>query len=230
MAAEEDKKEEKGVSAAQIKALNDKMASNQAEVNQSMGKIADAIVNMQQNSILSKEPAKKETYEDDTTLGDISAKDFKADLLKEVSGIVSQTTTDAQTKQAKLNTTIADLSKDYPELQDNNNEVTKKFVEIHGALSKELQGTPEGYKMSALQAASSLGVLPMSKRQAAGDINEAFTLNPSDSSQVSRSKASKVNLPKETLDFAELMGVDMSNKDTAARVKEYATRPYGRYR
>lgn len=80
----------------------------------------------------------------------------------------------SQVTQATLNS----LVNDYPELGKPGTDMYNEALKEHNNLPKKLQGTPEGYRIAARDAAANLGILPVSKRQRqADDGDDDFVLN-----------------------------------------------------
>lgn len=122
-------------------------------------------------------------------------------------------------KQARQNAVIQDLYKDFPEIGDMENPLTKRALEIHASLSAEEKGSPMAYKLAVKDAALELGVKPKSKRAANND--ESFQLggggNPPPRKQ-------KEDIDTATTDFARALGVDVSDVKVKERLKNYSSR------
>lgn len=110
--------------------------------------------------------------------------------------------------------TLGRLVSTYPELSDSNSELTKKAMEVYSTFSSDQQKTAAAYELAVARAVAEVGVLPASKRQAAPD--------PSlrGGSSTGGSKRSLGDIPDGTAQMAELMGLDLSNKDTKERLKK----------
>lgn len=129
-------------------------------------------------------------------------------ITNKVSSRMDQSINQNNQRQSQL----AALVQNYPELQDANNELTKRAVDAYNRLSNEERMSPNAYKFAVLDAAGDLGVVPMSKRKT--DINdessEDFTTNSSSYSG-SRKAGSGKNQKSDKIDdmtlaFAEAIG------------------------
>lgn len=156
---------------------------------------------------------------------DTSPQAFKQELLQEVGQIVTQT----QQKSVAVQEVMASIVKDYPEAEKKGSDMFNKILEIHGGLPKSLQGTPEGYELAASKAARSLGLQPMAMRSSSDADN--FSLSGNRASGETGKSTKKKELDPKTEALADLMGLDMDNKDTRKRVEGYAKRDnWKRYR
>lgn len=151
---------------------------------------------------------------------------IKRELSQEVESKLDQRLTIQNQRQAQL----AALVQDYPELQNNNSDLTKKAIELFSSLSDVEKNSPTAYKFAVQSAAAELGVLTMSKRKTLED-NDNFTINNSNSSS-NRSGSGQSNkgvdkdakIPDETLQFAQLLGLDTNNPEYIKRLKTAAKR------
>lgn len=105
--------------------------------------------------------------------------------------------------QAKQQATIGALMSEFPELGNNDHELTKKAAEIFQALPDEDKASRLAMEAAVRKAALEVGVKPKSKR--GGDENDAFSMGGSGSRSVKRDSES---LDPRTVEFAKLMGVD----------------------
>ena len=122
---------------------------------------------------------------------------------------VVQTNTAAQTA-------IAEVQSRYPEFMQPNSEVAKRAVEIAQGQAKELKGTAHGAKMAMLEAASELGLVPVSKRAPAregegDDFSLSGQANGSRGSGRPRSRDPKSEISDTAKHLAELLGVDLND-------------------
>ena len=124
-------------------------------------------------------------------------------------------------RATRLNQTVTQLTQQYPELNDPNNQLTRKVYEIYNQLDASEQ-SPTAVKAAVLEAASELGVQPYSKRQKNDD---SFSLGGNTGSQTkSSSKKEDADVSDTTLKWAELLGMDTSNKAIRERLKNSAKR------
>ena len=124
---------------------------------------------------------------------------------------------------------ITRYAADYPEMQTVGSEFNQAILAAHKTLPQSLQGTPEGYEMAILRAASSTGVVPKSKRSS----NEDFSLSGTGKNKPPKSEP--VTVSEDTQAFAELLnrarGRDVNSKEVQEGLKKAASRKdYNRYR
>lgn len=67
---------------------------------------------------------------------------------------------------------LSQLIQKYPELKDDNSELTKAAIKKLSSYSESTQSSGEGYKLAVMEAASELDVLPVSKRSTADDLDD----------------------------------------------------------
>lgn len=131
---------------------------------------------------------------------------------------INQRLNQAQAQQQKVNKILGSLVSEYPELSDQNNDLTKKTVEIYESLPDDEKQSPLAYKVAARDAAAELGVLPRSKRKDAASSNaDNFSFGGSGSSPVKRRDSD--DIPDATKAFAKAMGLDVSDEKILGRMK-----------
>lgn len=128
---------------------------------------------------------------------------------------------------AKTNATIGALMQDFPELNDANNELTRKAVEIYGSFSAEDKSSPVAYRAAVREAAMELGIKPASKRKTETD-DETFSLG-GNSAPAPKAAIGKGKVDAATLEFARIMGLDTSNPKVKENLTKRAGRNFGRY-
>jgi flagellar biosynthesis/type III secretory pathway chaperone len=132
---------------------------------------------------------------------------------------------DMNTANQKQTSVMAGIMSDYPELGDADHQLTKKAVEIFAALDESDKKSPISYKLAAQQAAMELGVKPKSKRTESDD----YSIMSSSSSSSSRKKSKKSEISPVTQNFAEIMGMDMSDEGLKQRLAERSGRNWNKY-
>ncbi len=117
------------------------------------------------------------------------------------------------------NTVIQKLYKDYPELNDEDHDLTKRAIEIYNENAKDLGTSPATYKAAVQEAALEKGIKPKKLRSA--DETDAYTLSGrGDGSRKAPRKSDE--LSAETKQVAELLGVDPAKvKERQAKRKSF---------
>lgn len=118
-------------------------------------------------------------------------------------------------QQAKQATVIQSLMQDYPELQDMSHDLTKKAVELYNSLSDEEKSHPLAYKAAVRDAAAEMDIKPKSKRRTSE--SDDFTMSGSGSG-AGRQKR-EPEMKKETLQFAEAVGLNIKDPKILERLK-----------
>ncbi len=131
-----------------------------------------------------------------------------------------------QAREREMNTTIYNLAQEYPEIQSDPT-MQKAVREAQATLPQAMQNSAIGLETAVLKAVSKAGLLPKSKRSA---IDEDASFGPSRSTSEKRTeKKSKVN--QSMLDFAQLLGRDITDKNVLKGLEEAAARDtYSKYR
>lgn len=176
-------------------------------------------------------PASASTTTEEEDLATLSVVDPKAYAMR----IINQAKNEIRTEfhqvgaqQTKLQATLASVVDLYPELQYNDNPLTKKTIEIYNAMDKEDQRSPMAYKLAAKEAADELGVKPRHKRTEGDDF-----VGPSSGGSASRRERGKPKLDEATRAFAEIMeastGIDLTSKEAEERLVNNASRKWNTY-
>jgi membrane-bound lytic murein transglycosylase len=107
---------------------------------------------------------------------------------------------------------IGRLYNDFPELSDKEHPLTKKAVELWESLPKEERASNVSYKAAVLEAATTLGVLPKSKR----DRNSVddYQGGGSEGGSGKRDKEPEIDL-----EFARKMGLNVDDPKVVERIK-----------
>jgi hypothetical protein len=120
-------------------------------------------------------------------------------------------------KSNQINNTIAALSQDYPELQSDGSELTKKALEIYKSLGEE---GAAAIRAAVREAAVELGVQPMSKRKNTDDYSFGSGGNVGRQPRKER----EPELDQETIDLARLLnegtGRDVNSPEFKKRLLE----------
>jgi chromosome segregation ATPase len=116
--------------------------------------------------------------------------------------------------QSSVNQTIAVLAGEYPELSDNDSDLTKKTVEILKTASEAEKMNARTYEYAVMKAAQQLDVKPRSKRPAA----EEDFVAPSYTSPQSRSKKrSTEQVVTQNKDMAKAFGLNLDDPKVKER-------------
>ncbi len=121
--------------------------------------------------------------------------------------------------QARQNNTIATLTNEYPELNQNDHELTKRAIEIYSQLPADEQTSPLAYKLAVKEAAMEKGIKPRSQR------SEEEMLSSSSSGV---KKERKPKLSSQTLAFAEAVGLKVDDK-LKDRLEQVSNRNWSKY-
>jgi hypothetical protein len=128
--------------------------------------------------------------------------------------------------QDKQNQVLNQLVQDYPELSNMSHPLTQRTVKIYQSLAEEDKKNPIAYRMAALEAAAEMGLSPKSKRES--NDSDDFTLGGSNQPPKRKGKTSKDD--EAMLEFASLMGVDVSKKETVERLQGRRDRTWNQYK
>lgn len=110
--------------------------------------------------------------------------------------------------QASVNQAIAQLAAEYPELSDNESDLTKKTVEILKGVSDAEKTNPRTYEYAVMKAAQGMDVKPRSKRPVA---EEDFVAPSYSSPQGRRSKRSSEQVVSQNKDIASSFGLNLDD-------------------
>ena len=161
----------------------------------------------------------KLAYDDPAKYADVVAK-RATDAATEAAARITQANNERQA-------VLAQLTAEYPELADATSSMYQKVVQQ----SKSLGSNYSTSEIRSLirEVAADEGLLPKAKRPAAtgGD----FSLGGTRSGSQSRQSAQAKELDERTLQFAELMGMNVKDPKTVERLKQSANRKtWNRYR
>lgn len=111
---------------------------------------------------------------------------------------------------------------EYPELADQQHDLTKRAVEIYQELSEEERVSPNSYKLSVREAAAEFGVLPASKR-ARPTNSDDFTFSGGSGGR-NPPPGGKAKISDRTLAFAQAMGMNTNDPKYIERLEKSAQR------
>lgn len=123
-----------------------------------------------------------------------------------------------QQKQTRI---LSELTQKFPELNDSGSELTQKAVEIYNALDADEQRDPRSYKLAVAEAAVDLGIQPASKRKKRQADDDSFAVSGSSGT---KAKPQSAGVDPRTIEFAKLIGMDVSNEDTMKKLEKRSQR------
>ncbi len=126
--------------------------------------------------------------------------------------------------QGRLNSVMAELHTDFPELNDPNNDLTKKAGEIFARLSDEEKKSSLALKLAVKDAATELGVKPKRMRP-----NEDFMDGGTSSSGAGRERKKNDKIDPITEFWGEELGLDMKDPAVRARLQARSERKWEKY-
>lgn len=130
-------------------------------------------------------------------------------------------------KERDLNTTIYNMAQDYPEIQSDP-AIQKAVREAQAALPASMRDSAFGIETAILKAVTKAGLVPKSRRQV---IDDEVSVSGTRSEATRSSSGKKQKIDPKTLEFAQLLGRDISNPDVLKGLEEATQREsYNRYR
>jgi hypothetical protein len=195
----------------------DKLGTQLSEMQRGQQQLAEMLQS------LKSPPPKQAPKEDLESLMYSDNAKYRAILKEQVENEVFQKIDQRNAAQQQTQSVISELASEYPELADNNNELTKKSVAILKSLPPHEQNTTTAYRYAVKQAAEELSVKPRSKR--GDDEFMGPSYNAYGAPQRRRERSDKQILT-DVSPLAEAMGLDMGNAETAKRVVERSKRSY----
>lgn len=192
----------------------DKLADSLTKMQQSNEQLANMLNQLMQPKSAQAAPKAEDLasimYSDPNRYAQIIKEQTKNEL-REESARMSQS-------QNATQSTIAQLARDYPELNDTDSDLTRKSVEFLNKYSPEERNTPMAYRLAVKEAAEALEVKVKSKRPVedfGGSTNQYGS---------SRSRVKADKLTPETEFMAEALGknsgIDFSDPKVKARMLE----------
>jgi hypothetical protein len=205
--------------AAELNRKTDKLAAENQALAQKLEQ-ALALITQQNNANRQPQGGAEMTEEQ---LADLSYSDPKA-YAREVSKRAEQRASaliDARlNQQNQTQVVMGQLINDYPELGDTNSPLSKKAVEIYNQLPNEMKSNPIAYRTAVRDAAAEEGLLPKSKRKSSS--NDDFSLGGSNGTRGNPKKDAEIDA--RTLEMAERMGLNITDKKVAERLKQRSQR------
>lgn len=150
-------------SGAADKGSDDQIKQVKGEMNRKLGALEDQLKQLTQAMHTQRQaaPVRQEEVEDD--IETLMLTDPKKAVTKITENVKSEVFKGIQEANRPAQA-LAAIAKDFPEIQHENHELTKKAVEIYKSFSEEEQRNPLSYKLAVKDAANELGIKPMSKR------------------------------------------------------------------
>lgn len=162
-----------------------------------------------------KTPFKDLWYDDPDAAATLIAKKAKDDTLSEIRA--------ENLIQQRKGNVIQQLYREYPELQDFDNPLTTKAVEIFEKLTDEEKSNPIAYRLAVKEAAEELDIKPKAKRKAKEE-DDSFSLSgTADKAPRTRGKR-EGGLDPRTVKFAKLVGLDTDNEKVIESLKNRSER------
>lgn len=155
-------------------------------------------------------------YDDPEEYARIVSENAKKEALDQVNRVVGQ----QQQQQLVLNQLVSD----YPELADQNNEMTKRAIDIFKGLSDGEKAMPNSYKLAVREAAAEYGVLPSSKRGNRSGEDFTFSGGGQRSGTQQQQDIRNTKLSDATLAFAQAIGKNTDDPKYMERLKKAAAR------
>lgn len=208
----------------------EQMLAGQNQQLQAQMEAALAAISTRQQAAQSAGPKKK--------LADLaleSPDEFESEIDRRVDERASSIVSRATQSTNSTNAVLGQMTRDYPELNDSNSEMTKKAVEIYNSVvPKHLHGTPEGTRMAIREAAADLGVVPVSKRKKVeADADEYVAPGNTGESRRASSGKKKDELSADQLAAAQLLfgsKLDVNDPKVRAELTKNANRKsYDKY-
>ncbi len=186
--------------------LVNQLLSSQAQLQEALQRIAAP-------------PASSTSKNDDVKLEELMYSDPKkyTEIIQEraTQSAVDRVRSETHSKDS-VNQTIAQLASEYPELSDQENELTKAAAAILKGVSEADRTNPRTYEYAVMKAARELDVKPRSKR--AATVEDDGFVAPSYSSPQARSKKrSSEQVVTENREVGRAFGVDLDDPKTKER-------------
>lgn len=201
----------------------DRLTNMQAEFNRKLSNTNEQISALLNEIRSSKKtesaaPAKKVSVFDDEEA-------FSRDVEERATARIRAELEKKEAAAAKAQNVIQSIVSEYPEVNDDSSSLMVRAKEIFGAYSDEYKSSPLAMKAAVTEAASELGVRPRSKRTGGSD---NFTVSSSSSSG-RQSGGRGGDLSEATLQFAQIMGLDVSKKEVRERLSARSKRNFTKY-
>ncbi|NIO44967.1 MAG: hypothetical protein GTN36_05450 [Candidatus Aenigmarchaeota archaeon] len=212
--------------------FNDEIASKIDEINtkySSQSQQLEQLMNMQQQLVSQIQAANQDKeemnyYSDSEDLESLIISN-PAEAIKRISETVKKEVTTEINTNNYTNQVLTNLYSEYPELKDDNSDLTKKALQIHALHGEGRKKDPIAIKASVHEAALELGLLPTSKRKSQS--SDEYTFGASNNNR--REKSSKTKVNDLTLAAAEAFGLDINDKAVVERLNKHSQRNFRKY-
>lgn len=135
-----------------------------------------------------------------------------------------------QQNQSKIQNVLSKLAQDYPELHQPGSELSQKAVEIYNNYSPEDQSNQAvAYRAAILEAVGELGVQKVSKRKSSSEDQDFGDFVISGQSNTNAPKGRKPKVDANTVAFAQMMGLDVTDKEVLKNLAKRSQRDYSKY-
>lgn len=153
----------------------------------------------------------------------------KEELDAAIDNKINTRITETNTTRDKKQQVLAQLSVDYPEINNANSDLYKKAIEVGKQYDAEFVQSPEGIRLAVTQAAADIGMLPVSKRskiEGDEDINmsEFIGGGSGDSGDRNPDRNKKSRLDPKSIEVARLMGLDVNDKKVIESLEKRSNR------
>jgi hypothetical protein len=203
---------------AELKATNDQLLQALNNFKQEVNRKIDGL----RPTPPKQEAAPKKSFKDLLWENEEEAADLiKKSAVDEAVTIVRKENAEQQ-KSARV---AQQLYNEFPELNSQTDPLTKRANEIYQGMSEDERNDPRAMRLAVSEAALDLGVKPMSKRQKEQSDEDGFLLGGGRSDGDGRSRRRKEpELSQETLETAQLMGLNVEDPKVLERLKQHAGR------
>jgi hypothetical protein len=130
-------------------------------------------------------------------------------------------------RERELNATIYNMAQDYPEIQSDP-AIQKAVREAQATLPANMRDSALGIETAILKAVTKAGLVPKSRRPV---VDDEPSVSGTRSAASGSSSGKKQKIDPRTLEFAQLLGRDITNADVLKGLEEASQRDgYNRYR
>jgi hypothetical protein len=207
-----------------VKQLKGELNRKTKETSELVNQLLNSQAQIQQAIAQMAKPSKKDESKDEVNLTTLMYDDPKrySQVIKEQAKQEALEEMRRETSsQTSVNQAIAQLAADYPELADQESELTKASVEILKSAGESERANPRTYEYAVLKAAGALDIKPRSKRTQSEDDFVA----PSYSSPQGRTKKrNDDSVVSENKILAAQFGIDLDNPALKAQYIELTKR------
>ena len=205
-----------------VGSFDEKLAAIQAQIEAQNSAMANQMNQMVDAVTRSAPPAAQDEL-------DPYSPDYAQRLKEDLRRELQAEQTRARQEDFEKQQAITRLNAEYPELSQSGSALSKKVLEAHSKLPKNLQDTASGYQLAVREAAAALALMPKAAR---ASHEENFSLDAGKGGESSKSNkgATGDELDASTEAFASLVGLDVNNKEVRQRLIDNAKRTYGKWR